>query len=56
MGMSLLNYILGSKDEEDEKPSMVKAFLKNPDDHKILIETHCDEIVIRIRKNGHAGD
>ena len=46
---NLLNYILGGKDDES-KPSIIKQFLKDPDGHKILIETCCDEIVIRIRR------
>ena len=46
---NLLNYILGGKDDES-KPSIIKQFLKDPDDHKILIEAVGDEILIRIRR------
>lgn len=47
--MSLIDFLLGSKDD-DAKPSVIKQFLKDPDEHKILIETVNDEIVIRIRR------
>ena len=54
--MNFLNYILGGKDEEESKPSIIKQFLKDPDNHKILIETCGDEIQIRIRRTGHTSD
>lgn len=50
--MDFLNYIFRSS-EKESKSSLIKQFLKDPDSHKILVETDCDEIVIRIRrKNG----
>ena len=52
---NLLNYILGGKDEES-KPSIIKQFLKDPDGHKILIETIGDEVVIRIRRKTNANN
>ena len=52
---ALLNYILGGKDDES-KPSIIKEFIKDPDNHKILIETIGDEVVIRIRRKTNANN